>query len=211
MVGLGITLVYFAGHASMLLMLSLYFQLGLGLSPTYAGWCFVPFSSGFLVGSFLSGRVGARLGRGMLHLGAGIVGGGLLLLLALRSADRGGAGFGLELALLLYGIGRGFMTTPIYHTALDGVPLGNAGAAGGVLSTVQQLANSVGLAAIGTVLFGVLPAQPGPADYGHAFTLACAINLVLLAAVSGMVLLMPRHPVVPAAAALVPEASLAVE
>ncbi len=207
-VGLGITLVYFAGHASMLLMLSLYLQLGLGLSPTYAGWFFVPFSGGFLTGSFLSGRVGARLGRGMLHLGAGIVSGGLVLLLALRAANRG-AGFGLELALLLYGIGRGFMTTPIYHTALDGVRSAHAGAAGGVLSTVQQVGNSVGLAAIGTVLFGVLPAQPGPADYGRAFTLACAINLGLLVIVSGMVLLMPRHPA--AATDLVPEAALAIE
>ncbi len=208
MVGLAMTLVYFAGHASMLLILSLYFQSGLGLSPTHAGWYFVPFSGGFLLGSLIVGWVGARLGRGILYLGSAIVAAGLIVLLILRAANLG-TGFGLEFALLLYGVGRGLMTTPIYHAVLGGMQGANAGAVGGVLSTVQQLANSVGLAAIGVVLFGVLPVRPQPSDYGHVFTLSCLINLGLLVGVAALIRALPELPA--NSADLVPDSSLAVE
>ena len=56
------TCIYFAGHTSMLLVLSLYLQLSLGLAPRYAGLASVPFSSGFLLGSAVSGKINGLLG-----------------------------------------------------------------------------------------------------------------------------------------------------
>lgn len=190
--GIGVTMAYFAGHASMLFMLTLYFQLSLKLSATRAALALIPFSLGFLGGSSVSGKVSARLGRGTLHLGAALVACGLVLLIALRSADAG-VGVVFALALAFYGVGRGFMTGPLFHTVLSGIRHANAGAVSGVLSTAQQIAHSIGVAAIGTLLFSMFSAQPSPADYAHALGVACAINLGLLGVASALILLIPKH------------------
>ena len=196
--GLGVTVAYFAGHASMLFML--YFQLSLHLTATQAGLALVPFSAFFLAGSSFSSKVSARLGRGTLHLGAAISGLGLVLLLALRAA---GMGWGFELALSLYGVGRGLMIGPLFNTVLGGIRHANAGAASGVLSTAQQIAHAIGVAVIGTLVISLLPPTPGPADYAHGLGLSCAINLGLLALASALILILPKERSIPAPVAVV--------
>jgi len=68
-VGLLVTCIYFAGHSSMILVLSLYLQYSLRLNPMYAGFALVPFSFAFLLGSSISGKINGYLGRRSLHLG----------------------------------------------------------------------------------------------------------------------------------------------
>ncbi len=198
--GLGVTVSYFAGHASMLFMLTLYFQLALHLTATQAGLALVPFSAFFLAGSSFSSKVSSRLGRGTLHLGAAISGLGLAMLLGLRLANVG-VGFAFEAALALYGVGRGFMIGPLFNTVLGGIRHANAGAASGVLSTAQQIAHAIGVAVIGSIVISFLPPTPGPDDYAHGFGLTCVINLVLLALASALVLILPKEHATPPAAA----------
>src|ERR1700730_15432581 len=62
-VGLLVTCIYFAGHSSMILVLSLYLQFSLGLNPMHAGFALVPFSFAFLLGSAVSGKIHGVLGR----------------------------------------------------------------------------------------------------------------------------------------------------
>ena len=183
---LWVTLAYFAGHAAMLLMLSLFLQSGLQLSPLWAGLTLVPFSAGFATGSTFSGKLMARFSTRALHLGAAVstVGIGIMLWEAGRSVV---GKYPLEFTggILLYGIGRGFVSAPLFSVVLGRIRHGGeAGAAAGVLSTVQQIAHSAGLAAIGVLLFGALPAAPGASDYTRAFVLAGVINLLLLAIAS---------------------------
>ncbi len=193
-IGLAVTCIYFAGHTSMLLVLSLYLQFSLGLNPMYAGFALVPFSFAFLVGSSFSGKINGYLGRGSLHLGVVVLAIGILALASLAAPVPGQLKLSFILACFLYGIGRGIVTAPLYNTVLSGVPHKDSGAASGVTSTMPQLANSVGIALIGAVVFAVIPkSNATPADYAHGFVVSCMINLVLLGAAGGLIFLIPTN------------------
>lgn len=191
-VGIAVTCIYFAGHTSMVLVLSLYLQLSLGLAPMYAGLALVPFSFGFLMGSAVSGKINGVLGRNALHLGALVLAASLVALLLEVRAMPGHETFGFALTCFCYGIGRGFVTAPLYNTVLSGVPAADAGAASGLASTMQQVANSVGIALIGAVVFSVIPKQPTPADYAHGFLVSTVINLGMLAVASLLIFYIPK-------------------
>ncbi len=193
-IGLVVTCIYFAGHTSMLLMLSLYLQFSLGLNPMYAGFALVPFSFAFLVGSSFSGKINGYLGRSSLHLGVVVLAFGILVLASLAAPVPGHLTPSFVMACFLYGIGRGIVTAPLYNTVLSGVPHKDSGAASGVTSTMPQLANSVGIALIGAVVFAVIPKTDAtPADYAHGFVVSSMINLVLLGVAGGLIFLIPAN------------------
>jgi predicted MFS family arabinose efflux permease len=192
-VGLIVTCIYFAGHSSMILVLSLYLQFSLGLNPMYAGFALVPFSFAFLLGSTVSGKINGYLGRRSLHLGVIVLVIGIVSLAVLAAPAPGHLTPGFVLACFIYGIGRGIVTSPLYNTVLSGIPHQDAGAASGVTSTMPQLANSVGIALIGAVVFGMIPKNGAtPADYAHGFVASSLINLVMLGAAAGLIFLIPK-------------------
>ena len=193
MVGILVTCIYFAGHTSMILVLSLFLQLSLRLDPFHAGLLLAPFSFGFLVGSSFSGKLNGILGRNSLHLGAGILAISLVCLSMQANASHGQASLAFVFVCFIYGVGRGLVTAPLYNTVLSGVPARDAGAAAGVASMAQQVANSVGIAVIGAIVFSVIPSHATPADYAHGFVISSLINLVLLAAASLLLLLVPKN------------------
>ena len=68
-----------------------------------------------------------------------------------------------------------------------------SGAASGVASTMPQLANSVGIALIGAVVFGMIPKHGAtPADYAHGFVVSSLINLAMLCVAAGLIFLIPK-------------------
>ena len=192
-VGLLVTGLYFAGHTSMLLMLSLYLQFSLSLDPMHAGFALVPFSFAFLLGSTVSGKINGYLGRNALHLGIAV----LIIGIVALAVQAGAAPEHLTLAFVatcfLYGIGRGLVTSPLFNTVLSGVPRKDAGAASGVTSTMPQLANSVGIALIGAAVFSVIPKHGAtPVDYAHGFVVSSAINLAMLLVAAVLILFIPE-------------------
>jgi EmrB/QacA subfamily drug resistance transporter len=192
-VGLAVTCIYFAGHSSMLLVLSLYLQFSLGLNPMYAGFALVPFSFAFLLGSAMSGKINGYLGRDSLHLGVVVLAIGIVALAFLAAPAPGQLTPSFVLACFIYGIGRGIVTSPLYNTVLSGIPHRDAGAASGVTSTMPQLANSVGIALIGAVVFGMIPKSGATAvDYAHGFVVSCLINMGLLGIAAGLIFLIPK-------------------
>lgn len=192
-VGLIVTCIYFAGHSSMILVLSLYLQYSLHLSPMYAGFALVPFSFAFLLGSSISGKINGYLGRRSLHLGVIILVIGIVALALLAAPAPGHLTPSFVLACFIYGLGRGIVTSPLYNTVLSGIPRKDAGAASGVTSTMPQLANSVGIALIGAVVFGMIPKNGAiSADYAHGFVASSLINLVMLGAAAGLIFMIPK-------------------
>jgi EmrB/QacA subfamily drug resistance transporter len=192
-VGLLVTCIYFAGHTSMLLMLSLYLQFSLSLDPMHAGFALVPFSFAFLLGSTVSGKINGYLGRTSLHLGIAV----LIIGIVALTLQAGAAPEHLTLAFIstcfLYGIGRGLVTSPLFNTVLSGVPSKDAGAASGVTSTMPQLANSVGIALIGAAVFSVIPKNGAtPVDYAHGFVVSAAINLAMLLVAAALIFFIPK-------------------
>jgi hypothetical protein len=57
---------------------------------------------------------------------------------------------------------------------------------------MQQVANSLGIALIGAVVFSVMPKHPAPADYAHGFLVSTLINLGMLAIVSLLIFRIPK-------------------
>jgi hypothetical protein len=70
--------------------------------------------------------------------------------------------------LVAVGLGLGAVIAPLADIVLAGVPLRDAGSASGVFNTGLQLGNSIGIAVIGVIFFGVLGIQAGPATSGVA-------------------------------------------
>jgi EmrB/QacA subfamily drug resistance transporter len=192
-VGLLVTCIYFAGHTSMLLVLSLYLQFSLLLDPMHAGFALVPFSFAFLLGSTVSGKINGHLGRGSLHLGVVILAFGIVALGIEAGAAPTHLTASFVLTCFLYGIGRGLVTSPLFNTVLSGVSPKDAGAASGVTSTMPQLANSVGIALIGAAVFSVIPKHGAtPIDYAHGFIISAAINLAMLLIAAVLIFLIPE-------------------
>lgn len=87
----------------------------------------------------------------------------------------------MTLAALLIGVGVGqaFMFGPLVGAMVADVPPSYAGAASGVLQTVQQAAMGLGVAVAGGLL---ITAADGPAaDLGGAYTTALAVCMVVQA------------------------------
>jgi EmrB/QacA subfamily drug resistance transporter len=162
--GMAIALAFFLGIASFGLVLTLFLQLGLGFTPLHAGLTFLPFSVGVLVSSGAAARLAPRFGRGVTMAGALIIAAGMAGLVAIvHHYGPGVTTWELTPGLAAAGLGLGAVIAPLADIVLDGVPRQDAGSASGVFNTGLQLGNSIGIAVIGVIFFGLLGTQAGPA------------------------------------------------
>jgi EmrB/QacA subfamily drug resistance transporter len=162
--GMAIAVAFFLGIASFALVLTLFLQLGLGFTPLHAGLTFLPFSIGVLVSSGAAARLAPRFGRGVTMAGALIIAAGMAGLIAI--VHHYGAAvttWDLTPGLVAAGLGLGAVIAPLADIVLDRVPKQDAGSASGVFNTGLQVGNSIGIAVIGVIFFGLLGAQSGPA------------------------------------------------
>ena len=162
--GMAIAIAFFLGIASFGLVLTLFLQLGLGFTPLHAGLTFLPFSLGVLVSSGAAARLAPRFGRGVTMAGALIIAAGMVSLIAIVH-HYGVAVTTWELTpgLVAAGLGLGAVIAPLADIVLDRVPRQHAGSASGVFNTGLQLGNSIGIAVIGVIFFGLLGTQAAPA------------------------------------------------
>jgi EmrB/QacA subfamily drug resistance transporter len=191
--GLATTMVFYGGLSAFFLSFTVFLQDGLGLTPVQTGLTFAPFAIGFLVSSSLAIKVMPRLGRHTIQLGAGLMALSLLAVIVLTQGQESLPALGVVPLLLVYGAGQGFVMPTLLSTVLGGTPHHAAGSASGVLSTVQQVALAVGVAAIGSVFFAALGQPPKPAQFVSAIGTALLWNLGLLAATFALVFLLPRR------------------
>jgi EmrB/QacA subfamily drug resistance transporter len=155
--GLVTALVFFAGMIGLMLVFTLYLQLGQGFSAIGAGLALVPWSLGTAIGAGVgAGALGPKLGRPTLHLGLIVMLGGILAMLAVvHGAGDDVSAWGLAGPELLAGIGMGAMLAPLFDFVLAGVDDHEVGSASGVLNAMQQLGGAIGIAVIGTLFFSV--------------------------------------------------------
>jgi EmrB/QacA subfamily drug resistance transporter len=164
--GLLVAGIFFMGIPAFFLTFSLWLQIGLGFSALHAGLTGAPFAVGSAVASAASVRLAPSLGRRILSIGALLLVAGMVALI--WTVDRyDGAVHSWQLlpALLVCGLGLGSVVAPLVTVVLAGIRGQDAGAASGVLSTVQQVGGAVGVALIGVIFFGLLGSQAaGVAD-----------------------------------------------
>lgn len=204
-VGVLTSVVFYAGMASFFLVLAVYLQEGCGLSALDSGLVFTGLAGGYLAASIGAEALTPRFGRQVLAAG-GIVCAAALTGLALTVGAIGTGGSPLLLvpALTVDGIGMGLLTAPLVATVVGGMDPRHAGAASGVLSTANQVGNTIGVAAIGAIFYGAL--GPG-ADYKGAFELSLVAVAAVSLVVAALVQLLPGRSA-PAPASVRPEPRL---
>lgn len=173
-----LSLVYFAGFTSIFFTISILWQAGLGHTALESGFVTLPFAIGTAVVSSQSQKAAAKFGRGTLVIGAAFVA------IALTSAWLILANVGFSdltnwiilPSMLLGGIGNGFFLAPNVQFIVATVDRSEAGAASGVVQTMQRVGTAVGVAIIGTVLFGTISGSVirSHDDLAKAFTHAAA-------------------------------------
>ncbi|MBO0806290.1 MAG: MFS transporter, partial [Nocardiopsaceae bacterium] len=133
-----------------LFLMTLYLQDVRGYRPLAAGLFLLPMAFAMACSAPLAGRVtGARGTRIPLVIaGLGLIAGGLLLT---RLTDATPAWY-LVVSGLVFGLGMGWVNTPITNTAISGMPRSQAGVATGIAATSRQTGTSLGVAVMGSVL-----------------------------------------------------------
>jgi EmrB/QacA subfamily drug resistance transporter len=184
-------LVFFAGMIGIMLVFTLYLQLGQGFSAIDAGLASGPLALGMAVGAGLgAGLLGPRFGRPVLHGGLLVMAAGVAGMLAVVHAEGANvSAWSLAGPELLAGAGMGAMLAPLFDFVLAGVADDEVGSASGVLNALQQLGGAVGIAVIGTIFFSVASRH----GLVVAFERTLLVELGTLVAAAALVFLLPRR------------------
>jgi EmrB/QacA subfamily drug resistance transporter len=139
----------FAAMAGFLFLNTLYLQEVRGFSALHAGLLTLPMAVLAIVFGPISGRVvGATGPRMPLLIGGGGIAISALMLTRLSTTTPIGW---LLVSYGIFGIGFGWVNTPITNTAVSGMPPSQAGVAAAVASTSRQIGQSLGVAVVGAV------------------------------------------------------------
>jgi EmrB/QacA subfamily drug resistance transporter len=182
--GLSVSVILFAGSGGLMLILSLFLQLGLHYSALHTGLALAPVAAGIAVSSLLVPALSPRLGRHLLHVGLGVELLGVLGFAAV--AATGPSDLTFAVAGLVSGLGLGLLFGPLMQSTLSVAAPDEVGSASGALNAVQQIASALGVAVLGTVfLAGAAPA--------HALVTGAVIVAASCALCAVAVLALP-HP-----------------
>ena len=160
--GVILALVYFAAFTSIFFTLSLLWQGGLGHTALESGLLTLPFAVGTAVMSSQSSKWAAKLGRTVLVIGAALValGLGITWYLLANVAIGDLTSWMLLPGLVIAGAGNGCFLAPNVQFIVATVENSEAGAASGVVQTMQRLGTAIGVAIIGSILFGAIKFGP---------------------------------------------------
>jgi EmrB/QacA subfamily drug resistance transporter len=177
-------------YGGFLFVSALHVQRGLGFGPLRAGLTFVPGAVAFAIASLNWRRVPPHRHRAMVAVGLGVAAAGFVVLaVSLRDGATTGAAFFCGLVLFGFGMGSGF--SPLMARALAGVPVADAADASGMLATVVQLAQVVGVAVFGALQLSLAGGFTA-AESGHAFAIT-AVVLATLMAISSVLSVTPTQ------------------
>jgi EmrB/QacA subfamily drug resistance transporter len=195
-----LALVYFAAFTSIFFSISLLWQAGLGHTALESGIVSTPFALGSIIGASQSDRLAVRLGRTTLVIGVGMVAVGLiaiwLILHSVATADL--TNWMLLGPLAFAGIGSGLFIAPNARFIVATVDRSEAGAASGVVGTMQRIGSAVGIAVIGSILFSSLTGKTftsqaqATAAFGEGATNALGVSAIFAIVAFALVFTLPK-------------------
>jgi EmrB/QacA subfamily drug resistance transporter len=195
-IGLTASVLFFGGLGSYFLTLSIYLQNGTDRTAWETGLVILPYALGSIITSGLGVAFAAKAGRALLVTGSLTIAASQLVLWAIIRDGNDPGYWHLALALFVGGLGLGLAAPILVNVVLAGIPGRNAGAAGGVLSTVNQIGGAIGIAVLGTVFFtavtGSATGAPGPADYAHALSIVLVVSAVVYVVAALVMLALPK-------------------
>jgi len=175
--GLAGIFTFFAGFTGVYLIITLFLQIGEGYSARGAGIANIAIALGTAMGGALSGAVLAeKFGTRVLQIGAlAQVAGALLLFFALPDMQSFNF-WHIAPGMWVSGFGTGLVVAALFDAILLAIKDELVGSASGVLSAIQSIASSVGVAIFGTLFFNQVAA--GHIDKGFRHALLLQIGLV---------------------------------
>jgi MFS family permease len=152
---LGALTLMMSPYGGYLFTVALHLQNGLGFSPLRAGLTFVPMGVCFAIASLNWRRLPARWHRLIIPVAlVGATASLLLIAVALRAHTTPGWLF--YAAQVPFGLSSGLAYSPTVNQALARVQPADAPDASGLVTTIVQLAQVVGLAAVGSIYLALL-------------------------------------------------------
>ncbi|WP_137726093.1 MFS transporter [Prescottella subtropica] len=191
-VGLGGIALFFAGLIGIQLVLTLYLQIGRHFTAGEAGLGNLPLAVGTAIGGAVSGAVLAdRIGRKVLQIGPLVqLAGTALLWFELDGLSPVSFSiWDIAPGVAVSGIGAGMVIAALFSFMLAAVDDHEIGSASGVLSAVQALGGSIGVAVFGSVFF----AQAETGDFTSGFHYALIVQACLLLTFLAITFLLPRQ------------------
>ncbi|NGO41191.1 MFS transporter [Streptomyces ureilyticus] len=198
--GIAVQTVFGIALGIFFLVWTFYMQAGLGWGELRAGLTGVPFSIAVSIAAGLSvQKLTPRFGRKVLQAGALIMALGVVIYI--WESERYGlsiAPWQMALPLVVMGVGMGLIVAPLTDAILSEVPREHSGSASGLISTVQQMGNALGLGLVSVVFFGTMSDHLPRAEVGAAFVDAFQNALIWVAAVMTAIFLLmfalPKRP-----------------
>ena len=131
--------------------MTIFLQGVLGFTPIRAGLTMIPMSLALLIAAPLAGRLTDRVGpRWIMVTGGSLMTAGILFLITRIELDADWTT--LAAPLLLTGIGMGLTFSPMTAAAMRDVPPRIAGSASGILNTMRNIGQVLGIAVLGSLL-----------------------------------------------------------
>ena len=153
-----VTLVVSFGMFGIFFPMTLFLQGALGFTPIRAGLTLIPMSAAIMVAAPLAGRFSDRIGaRWILVTGLGLMTAGVGLIIA--SVDTDTTWRSLLPSLVVTGTGMGMTFAPMTAAAMREVPPRIAGSASGIINTMRNVGQVLGIAILGSLLRSQLGAQ----------------------------------------------------
>lgn len=170
------------GYFGALFALGLYLRQGLGLAPAEAGVALLPLVALTGIGNVVSGRLVARVGPWrQMTAGLAAAAAGFLLLAAAAMTGRAGL---MTAGMPLAALGTAAAVAPAMAVALGSVAADRAGIAAGLIQTIRQSGNLIGIALAGAAA-ATLPV-------GAATAATMAGSAVIYGAGAAVTILRPR-------------------
>jgi hypothetical protein len=117
--GVLFVVVFFGAVVGFSLAVGLFLRIGLRYTPLAASLAMSAWAIGAFLGAAFGSTMTNKLGRNILHLGLGLMGGGLAgLYIGFATAGAGLTGLNLVVPLLLFGIGMGMIFAPLFDIIL---------------------------------------------------------------------------------------------
>ncbi len=197
--GVAFAVVFFCSNTGIPLILSLYYQNGLGFTALQSGLGVSALALGSVLGAPVAGRLVPRIGRPLVVGAVSVFFAGTIVIGAVIQGepdltDPTTVILRLAVPLFVLGIAGGAIVTPNQTLSLMDVDPRMGGAAGGVLQTAQRIGSATGQTVLGTVFFALLGSAVAsrtdgmPASEVGTFADALSLALVVSLVFSGAAL-----------------------
>lgn len=188
--GLAGIALFFSALIGTQLILTLFLQIGHGFTAGEAGLGNLPVALGTAVGGAISGAfLAEKLGRAVLQIGAVVQIAGAALLWFELGADGPFDIWQIVPGIAIAGIGSGLVIAALFSIILAAVRDDEIGSGSGVLTAVQSIASSIGVAIFGSTFFHTITSG-SPSD---AFRTVLLIQGCFLVAFLALTFLFPKR------------------